>query len=66
MEKENDTKNILSSKTAVGNLVIALIAAFVPNAKEFIINNPESSVGIISAFNIVLRLLTTKGVHFVK
>jgi len=63
---ENETKNVLTSKTAVGNLLIAIVAAFVPSAKDFITANPEASVAFISALNIVLRLLTKKGVHIVK
>ena len=59
-----NSKNALTSKTAVGNLLLAVVVGFVPGAKEFIANNPEGSVAAISLLNILLRFVTNRGIHF--
>ena len=55
-------KNILQSKTIITNFLIVVLSVLVPDAKEVVAENPELSVIIVSAVNIVLRFLTNKKV----
>ena len=51
------SKNILKSKTFWVN-ALAGAAAFFPAVKEFIAQNPEGFVGVLTAVNVIVRFFT--------
>lgn len=53
-----NTKSILKSKTFWLN-AIAFIAALFPACKEWIAANPESTIGVLTALNVLVRFATS-------
>jgi len=46
------------SKTLWVNAVIAVLALFLPSASEWVAGNPAAAMGVMSAINMGLRLIT--------
>lgn len=55
-----DTKKPWQSSQLWLNLILALLALFYPKGSEFIANNPQVSVGVITAANFLLRWFKSK------
>ncbi len=49
------------SKTVWANVIMALLGLFVPGAKEWLASNPEVMAGVFTGVNLLLRVLTKKG-----
>ena len=60
-----EKKSALLSKTLWVNLFVAAFALFFPAGKEFISENPQIVAIAFSGINIVLRLVTKKGIQFI-
>lgn len=58
-----DTKNIVTSKTVGANILIPIAVAVIPGAKEWVSENPEATLAIVALINIILRWVTDCGVH---
>lgn len=56
---ENANKPMYMSKTLIGNIIMAALAYMFPQIKEFL--GPENMVGVATAVNVGLRLITSKG-----
>lgn len=57
----DETKKWYKSKTIIAN-IIALLAIIVQSQTGFIIN-PEEQVAIVILLNLVLRIITNKGLE---
>ena len=53
-------KPAVKSSQNIMNVVVPLLAVFIPGVKEFVANNPEVVLGLISVLNIVWRTFITK------
>jgi hypothetical protein len=58
--KRAKSKNLFTSKTLWANLVMFLVAAYVPKAKEYVALYPEEALALTLAVNGFLRVLTKK------
>ena len=61
--RKKTSKTALSSKTIWANLIVSLLVALVPKAREIVLANPDLSVTLIAAVNVVLRLLTKTAIR---
>lgn len=50
-------KTIIKSKTFWVN-AIAVLSTLIPGVRDFIATNPEGSVGVLTAINVVVRFFT--------
>ena len=65
-ENNNISQNILESRTAQVTAIWLILASLIPPLKDWMSEHPMEYTYAIGLVVIVLRLITTKAVHFVK
>lgn len=63
MASKRTAKAAISSKTIWANLLVSLLVALIPKAKELVAANPDLAIQLVAAVNVLLRLATKRAVR---
>lgn len=61
----NDSKQALTSKTVLANLIISAAAELIPNGATWIAAHPQTAILVCAGLNIVLRHFSDSGIHWI-